>query len=178
MYKSWSKKFYYKKILAELTGMKSKDGSVGSKRANKKSTKYKSPFHDTEVELYMKFIEKRKKSSKVSATWIHITARTLFNDYKELELDKYVCKSFNALYGWTRRFMRRKKINFRKRKCGKERTAEECVSEFEDFLYKVQFEYIQQKEGDGDDGRDALYKQLPPKRCYNMDQVPPPSICQ
>jgi hypothetical protein len=36
-----------------------------------------------------------------------------------------------------RRFIKRKNIKFRKRKCGKEQTAEECVADFEKFLTYV-----------------------------------------
>ena len=90
MYTSWSKKPYYKKVLPELTRMNFKDVSRGSKKKINKSTKHKSLLHDIEVELYRKFVEKRKKSHKLSATCIRITVRTLFNDYKELEPDNMV----------------------------------------------------------------------------------------
>jgi hypothetical protein len=75
-----------------------------------------------------------------------------------------------------RRFIQRKNIKFRKRKCGKERTAEECVADFEKFLTYVRFSVLPPREGDGAESRCPLWGRFPPERRYNMDQVPLPFV--
>ena len=57
-------------------------------------------------------------------------------------------------------------------KCGKEKTAEECIHDFEEFMYKFRFvDFLPPRENDGDDGRDPLWVRFPPERRYNIDQV-------
>ena len=45
-------------------------------------------------------------------------------------------------------FIKRNKIKPRKRKYGKELTAEECIGDFEEFLNKVRFYFLQPTEND------------------------------
>ena len=75
-----------------------------------------------------------------------------------------------------RRFINKKNIKFRKRKCGKEKTAQECIPEFEKFLEKVCFNFLEPKENDSKDCRDPLWGRFPPERRYNFDQVPLPFV--
>ena len=60
---------------------------------------------------------------------------------KREDPNKWDDKEFKASKGWTRRFINRRNIKFRKRKCGKEKTAEECVTEYENFLEKLRFTF-------------------------------------
>ena len=45
---------------------------------------------------------------------------------------------------------------------------------FEDFLYKLRFNFLQPDENDN--SRHSLYGRFPPSRRYNMDQVPLPFV--
>ena len=73
-----------------------------------------------------------------------------------------------------RHLVQRRNIKFRKRKNGKEKTEEECVAMFEDFLYKLRFNFLPSDEEDN--SRHPLYGRFPPSRRYNMDQVPLPFV--
>ena len=66
--------------------------------------------------------------------------------------------------------------NLEKGKCGKERTAEECIKDFEEFLYKMRFDFLVPIEEDGASGRDPLWGRFLPSRRYNMDQSPLPFV--
>ena len=85
---------------------------------------------------------------------------------------KWESTNFKASFGWMRRFIATEKIKFRKRKCGKEKTAEECIQDFEEFMHKLRFDFLPPREDDGDDGRGPLWGRFPPERRYSMDQVP------
>ena len=118
----------------------------------------------------------RKESRKVSANWILIQGKKIFERMKTAHPDRWGDKSFRGTYGWMRRFISRKNIKFRKRICGKEKTAEECVPEFEKLFLKLRFHFLDPKEGDLDSARDPLWGRFPPERRYNMDQVPLPFV--
>ena len=89
-----------------------------------------SPFQEIEVDLYKTFVEHRKKGRKLTSSWIRINAMKIYNEKKAANPDKWESKPFKASFGWMRRFIKRKAITFCKRKCGKEKTAEECITEF------------------------------------------------
>ena len=93
----------------------------------------------------------------------------IFNAEKLAYPDRWESIEFKASFGWMRRFIRRKKIKFRKRKCGKEKTAEESIPEFEEFMEKLRFDFLQPRQG-------GLWGRFPPARRYNMDQVPLPFV--
>ena len=168
-YTKWSKDEFYSKKLNEIAG--AKKCQHGRQRSKKQT---KSPFHDIEEELYVAFTERRRKSHRVSGTWIRSTARKIFLERKAAEPDKYRNVNFKASFGWMRRFINRRRIKFRRRKNDKEKTAEECIADFEHFLYKLRFEYLQPRPGDTE--TDELYGRFPPHLRYNMDQVPLPFV--
>ena len=74
------------------------------------------------------------------------------------------------------RFIKRKNIKSRKRKCGKEETAQEIIPVFEEFLHKLRFGFLRPIEDDGADGRHPLWCRLPLEFRYNIDQVPLPFV--
>ena len=75
-----------------------------------------------------------------------------------------------------RRFIKRKQSKCCKHKCGKEKTTEECITEFETFIYKLRVDFLPPREDDVYDGRDPLLGRFPTKQQYNMDQVPLPFV--
>ena len=75
-----------------------------------------------------------------------------------------------------RQFIKHKTIKFRKRKCGKKQTAEECVADFEKFLSYICFSVLSPRDEDGAEARCPLWGQFPPECRYNMDQVPLPIV--
>lgn len=166
-YHKWSKKEFYTKKLNQVVSYKNQ---IGHKKIIKAQ---KSPFHDIETEVYKDFVEKRKNAQRLSTLWIKCTAMKYYNEMKE---EKYQGTEFKASFGWVRRFIKHKNIKFRKRKCGKERTAEECIKDFEEFLYKMRFDFLDPIEEDGASGRDPLWGRFPPSRRYNMDQSPLPFV--
>ena len=95
------------------------------KEEGKKKRQYpnrQSPFHQMESQLYTKIVQMRKESRKVSSTWIRINGRKLFNKIKEEHPNKWEGVDFHGSRGWADRFMRRKRIKYRKKKSGKEIT--------------------------------------------------------
>ena len=170
-YYSWSKHPVYESCFRDLLGMPKNSGG----RSRKKGLS-NSPFQEIEVDLYRKFVEHRKKGRKVSSSWIRINAMKIYNEKKAANPDKWESKPFKASFGWMRRFIKRKAIKFRKRKCGKEKTAEECITEFENFMHTLRFDFLPPREDDGYDGMDPLWGRFPPELRYNMDQVPLPFV--
>jgi hypothetical protein len=76
-----------------------------------------------------------------------------------------------------KRSIKHKNIKFRKRKCGKEQTVEECVADFEKFLtYVCLFSVLPSREEDGAESRCPLWGRFPPERRYNMDQMHLPFV--
>ena len=163
-YYKWSKPDVYGGLLDEV---------VHSKR---KAVRIKSPFHEVEVDLYEKMRTMRKRGLKVSSKWIQINALKIFGELKTRDAAKWRDVNFKASRGWASRFMKRKKIKFRKRKCGKEISAQECVPAIELFLTNIRFNFLLPRENDGADGRDPLWGRFLPERRYNMDQVPLPFV--
>ena len=123
----------------------------------------KSPFQLLESRLYTKFRAMRQKSRKVSSNWIRIQAKKEFLALQAQSPAEWGKKTFRASYGWMMRFMKRKNIKYKKRKCGKEKTAEECIPEFEQHLAKVRFDFLQPREEDGGAGRDSIWGRFPPE---------------
>ena len=78
-----------------------------------------SPFQALEAKLYRKLREMRSKDRKVSSTWITVSAKKIFVELQEKETDEWETKEFKASRGWLVRFMVRKQVKFKKRKCGK-----------------------------------------------------------
>ena len=56
-----------------------------------------------------------------------------------------------------RRFIQRKNIKFCKGKCGKEKTSEESIPDFLEFMENLRFNCLQPREDDGNDARDPLW---------------------
>ena len=75
----------YEFSLRNLLGMPL--NSMGGLRNRKGS--FASPFHDIEVDLYKQFVEQRKNGRKVSASWIRITTRKIYNEKKANNPEKW-----------------------------------------------------------------------------------------
>ena len=171
-YYKWGKKEEYENNLRVILNMpKNAKGRRRVTNSNKKS-----PYHDMESELYSKFVTMRRSGRKVSASYIRIEGKKIFDRLKSENPAKWMGMEFKGTYGWMRRFIKRKNIKFRKRKCGKEKTAEECVEAFEDFLERVRFDFLNPRDGDGDLMRESIWGRFPPELRYNMDQVPLPFV--
>ena len=97
----------------------------------------------------------------MSLQWLWINDLKIFNTNKLENQDKWGTTYFKSSCGWMSRLIGQKNINFSKRKCGKERTAEDCIVNFEEFINKVQIYFLQPTEDDGDDSRDTLWGRLP-----------------
>ena len=100
----------------------------------------------------------------------------IYKDLKAKDPDKWDTKEFKASVGWMNRFLKRKRITYKKRKCGKEKTASECIPELKKFIAVLRFELLKPKDDDVDPA-DPLWGRFPPNRRYNMDQVPLPFVC-
>ena len=133
-----------------------------------------SPFHQMESQLYTKIVQMRKESRKVSSTWIRINGRKLFNKIKEEHPNKWEGVDFHGSRGWADRFMRRKRIKYRKKKSGKEVTVLQCVPAFEKFPALVRFKILPPLTDLQE--VDSLYGRFPPHLRFNMDQCPLPFV--
>ena len=77
-----------------------------------------------------------------------------------------------------RRFIKRRRIKFCRSKCGKKKTAEECITEFEQFMSTLRFDFFPPRENSRRaEERDPLWGRFTPESWYNMDQVPLPFVC-
>ena len=72
----------------------------------------------------------RIKDRKVSSTWITVSEKKIFVELQEKDPDEWETKEFKASHGWLMRFMVIKQFKFKKRKCGKEKTARESIPDF------------------------------------------------
>ena len=75
------------------------------------------------------------------------------------------------------RFMVRKQIKFKKRKCGKEKTAQESIPEFLKHLAFVCFYFLQPRLEDSIAVRYCIWVRFTPAKQYNMYQVPLTFVC-
>lgn len=92
-----------------------------------------SPFQAVKHKLYQKFMEKRGKGQRVSSSWFRIEAMKFFTLMQTY--GKYLVNmQFKASYGWRCRFMKRRKIKFRKSKSDKNKSANEHIPEYEKYL--------------------------------------------
>jgi hypothetical protein len=167
----WRKEEVYGNCLREI--LQIKKNQTGSK---KKSRSLSSPFQEIETELYAKILDFRKKARRISSNWIRIEGRKIFQAKQIDDPGKWGGKSFKASYGWMRRFMARKKMKHRKRKNGKEKTAEECVGDFEKFLEKLRFDFLAPRDDSPAEDFESIWGRFPPELRYNMDQVPLPFV--
>ena len=170
-YHKWTKNEVYKKTIDACWN--NTDSAAGHrKRLN--TSKHESPFLDVEALLYRLILDRRKNANKVSTSFIRITALSLFAKCKEEKPDKWKGISFKASRGWMCRFLKRRKLKFRKRKSGKEHTVEELLPAYKKFLTFLRFRAIVPSETDSE--RHELWGRFPPDRRYNFDQVPLPFI--
>jgi Tc5 transposase DNA-binding domain. len=119
-YKKWKEPKNCRIFMEDLLGKSKK--SCGKRKVKKTSD---NPYHDIEIELYHQLMESRKASRKCSAKWISNTALKILEKFKDENPERWNESTFKASYSWMRRFMTRRRTKFRKRKCGKEHTAEE-----------------------------------------------------
>ena len=155
---------------------------LGKDRGNakKKKCNRNSPFQQLEVILYQKFQEMRRNDRKVSSNFLTVRAKQIFLELQASEPDKWGTKEFKASRGWLKRFMARKQIKFKKRKCGKEKTAQESIPEFLLHLAFVRFDLLQPRMGmlpaERQSILESVWGRFTPARRYNMDQVPLPFV--
>ena len=167
----WRKHDAYERCLREVLNLKKNQD--GSKR---KGTNRASPFQEIETELYAKIVEFRRNGRKISANWIRINARKIFIEKQNNNPGRWGNIEFQASYGWMRRFMARRNMKYKKRKNGKEKTAEECVAEFEIFLEKLRFDFLAPRDDSPSVDHETIWGRFPPELRYNMDQVPLPFV--
>ena len=72
----------------------------------------RSPFHHMENLLYGDIAAKRKKSHRVSNTFIHLRALILFKQLQEQEIPIYKDTVFKASNGWRTNFIKRRKLKY------------------------------------------------------------------
>ena len=151
-YYKWNRKDAYETCLRKLVNLPSNSSGPAIVR----KTVIKSPFHDVETELHVSFLNVRRAGRKVSARFLRLQGKRIFDRMKAENPNKWGDIEFRGTYGWMHRFIKRKNVKFRKRKCGKEKTIEECVHAFEMFLEKVRFEFLCPREGDDNAVRECV----------------------
>ena len=127
-YYTWNKKKSYEDTIRDLLNLPKYDnGSKGIRNVI-----FKFPSHDMETKLCANFKEMKAKGRNVSSNWLRLQRKRIFQEMKRNNLNLWKNQDFKGYYGWMRRFIKRKNIKFRKRKCGK-KTATECVQDFDLF---------------------------------------------
>ena len=174
-YRRWSKKSVHKKLLEQCLG-ETKNDMKKYKSSKRMNIIRQSPFHEIEIVLYDRMVVKRKAGHKVTSLYLRTDALKILAELKESKPEIWESRGFKASTGWLRRFIKRKNIKFRKRKCGKKQTAEEQKPEFLKFLALLRSKIIPPREDDGVEARDLLWGRFPPHRQYNFDQVPLPFV--
>ena len=102
----------------------------------------KPPFQEMEDKLYSEFVEMRKKARTVSSTWLRTRGKKIFYEMKREDPNKWDDKEFKASKGWTRRFINRRNIKLRKRKCGKEKQQKSVSPSMKIFLKSYVLHFI------------------------------------
>ena len=102
----------------------------------------KSPFEKLESNLLAKIKHHRKKSRRVSNSFIRITALKIFEELKSDESSGYQGKAFKASVGWQCRFIKRNKLKYAKRKSGKKKHPNDHIEKFEKFLSTLRFKLL------------------------------------
>jgi len=83
---------------------------------------------------------------------------------------------FKASNGWFMNFCKRSKIKFRRRKCGKRLSTDECIDTLNEFYSKLRHEILSRREGEECEDFSTKWGRFPPERCYSMDEVPLPFV--
>lgn len=145
-----------------------KDATLKKLKVPSRRQANQTKFPLIESALKKEIIERRKRKARVSSMWMKQRARKLCKH-------SYPESNFSASQGWLIRFMKRHKIKFRKRKNVKAKSAEEkredIVKWHQDLRYKV-LPYRNGHVG----SYHPHYGRFPPKRRYNMDQIPMPFV--
>jgi hypothetical protein len=147
----------------------------GSRKRATNPGKKKSPFHLMETELYQRVTEHRSKGRKVSRLWITTRAKKILKE-QDSKNGTFFYHKFKASRGWFHRFLKRRKIKFRKRKSGKKNSTDDNM----DIILKW-FTYLRQKVlpccGNKEDPNfTEKHGRFPPHLRYNYDQVPLPFV--
>mmetsp|Transcript_4250 Transcript_4250/g.6531 ORF Transcript_4250/g.6531 Transcript_4250/m.6531 type:complete len:151 (-) Transcript_4250:141-593(-) len=116
-YNKWTTDEAYKKI---INACWNNTDSANGHRKKLCTSSNESPFLDVEALLYRKILDRRKNGSRVSTSFIRITALILFAKCKEENPDKWKEISFKASTRWMWRFLKRRKMKLWKHKSGKE----------------------------------------------------------
>ena len=140
----------------------------------KKASRGASPYHKLEHRLYQDILSHRKKGLRVSNTFIRARALHIFNELKSIPNSGLEGKDFKASIGWRINFIKRKKLKYRKRKSGKNKSPNDHVPAYLAFLQKLRFDFLQAKTWDPT--YHPLCGRFLPEHRYNMDQVPLPFV--
>jgi len=133
-----------------------------------------SPFARLESVLLAKIKEHRKKSRRVSNTFIRVNALQIFEELKRDERSGYHNKVFKASTGWQCRFIKRNKLKYAKRKSGKKMHPNDHVKKIENFLATLRFKLLSPPSEDTTVYE--LWGRFRPEHRFNMDQVPLPFV--
>ena len=144
--------------MRECLNLKQNQGGRKAKKDNQSSQ-----FHLVDNEVYGIFVKMRSKGRKVSASWIQITAKRVFDRRRAEHPNQWEGVSFDASYGWMCHFLTRRNFKFQKRKCGKEKTAKDCIVDFQNFLEKLRFEFLPPREEDSDKMSESIWGRFPPQ---------------
>ena len=86
---------------------------------------------------------------RISKKWIRLKARMIFEEKKRANPGLWTSIELKGSYGWMRSFIKRKNIKSRRCKGGKEKTAEECIPEFEQFMSTLWLDFLPPREDGG-----------------------------
>ena len=163
LYGKWNRPKHRERMVDSILGKNF--ASIGRKT--------RSPYHHMENVLYADIVKKRKSGHHVSNTFIRIRAIVLLKQMQEEGIPAYQNTEFKASNGWRTRFIRRRKLKYRRRKCGKQKSANSHVPQFLDFLQRLRFNIIVPLP---EDTSESIWGRFPPCRRYNMNQVPLPFV--
>ena len=138
-----------------------------------KSRETRSPFHLMENLLYAEIVNKRRNGHRVSNTFIRVRGIVLFKQMQEQGVPAYQITVFKASNGWRTNFIRRRNLKYRKRKCGKNKSANSHIPKFLEFLQRLRFNIIVPLP---EDTSESIWGRFPPSKRYNLDQVPLPFV--
>ena len=99
---------------------------------------------------------------------------SLFQQLKDESVPGYQNLEFKASNGWRCNFINRRKLKYRRRKSGKQFSANKHVHTYLNFLQRLRFKLLPPI--DETIPSDALWGRFPPSHRYNMDQVPLPFV--
>jgi hypothetical protein len=139
---NWKKKSTLDRIVKAVS-----DKEYGQLKRIKPPGKKQSPFNDMETKLYKEIQEDRKNNRKISKHRICVKAKRILRQLdKENGTDRL--SKFRASNGWFQNFLKCRKIKFRARKSGKQKSTDDNMDDIKNWYAYLRYKVLPHRAGE------------------------------